>query len=305
MRIDAHCDTADWLNTVKSLRNLYESHNDYSRMYDYLDIAFCAIFFNPHKFWYQLPEKALVLGERLICDIEKNRDLVELLQWQDQLEDKKSQTKLILALEGGELLGNEGELLPLWYRLGLRSLGLTWNYRNQLGDGCFENGGLSRLGKKIVTECNKLGIIVDGAHLSEVGFWDLSKINTRPFIISHGACFELLPHPRNLKDQQLRELKEQRSVIGITFVKDFLRKDNACVEDVVRHILHVIEIAGIDCVGIGSDFDGAQLCDCLTGSQDLPLLWQKLALAGLDDQSLHQIMGGNFLRVLKENLPGR
>ncbi len=305
MRIDAHCDTVYWLNEMPTLRSLAKSHSDFTRVGENLDIAFFAFFVDSQKNWGQEPQLMLALLGKFLADIEANQDIVELLLWKEQLNERPRGARLIMAIEGGEILGQNADLLPLWHRLGLRSLGLTWNYRNQLADGCFGEGGLSRLGQKVVTQCNKLGIIADAAHLSRKGLEDLLNCSSKPVIVSHAACYSLCPHCRNLKDYEIKALAEQGGVLGITFVRDFLKDEGADLNHLVKHIAHGVEIAGIDHIGIGSDFDGADLCRGISGVQDLPLLYKALAGAGFNQEEIDKIKGGNFLRILKENLPQR
>ena len=179
-----------------------------------------------------------------------------------------------LSIEGGEALAGSLGVLRMLYKVGVRSLTLTWNGRNELGDGVGASGkGLTAFGRAVVREMNDLGMLVDVSHLSERGFWDAMKVSTQPLIASHANCRALCDHPRNLTDAQIRAVAGQGGVIGVTFVPDFLGGETPSVDNVLDHIDHMIAVGGEDCVGLGSDFDGtkelpAGLADC-TG---LPLL---------------------------------
>ncbi|MEG1500839.1 MAG: membrane dipeptidase [Clostridiales bacterium] len=309
MRIDAHCDTAVWLEKCPSLRYLSAGHNDYQRCHDNLDLAFWAIFRHPQGDQEQIPHQGLTLARLLQKDIALNADLVKPVLWQEDLDEcllkEDSPALILLAAEGGELLGEAAQYLPFWFELGLRSLGLTWNYQNNLGHGCHSQGRLTPLGEDIIAKCNDCGILLDGAHLAEDSFWQLLALSNKSIIVSHTACQALRDHPRNLSDAQLRALAERGGVAGITFIPGFLKAENGDLDAVTEHILHGIQIAGIDHIGIGSDFDGGEICPRLKGLENLYLLWDELKSKGLSENDVEKIQGGNFYRILQENLPSK
>ena len=202
----------------------------------------------------------------------------------------------------------DGDLgvLRILYRLGIRLITLTWNQRNQIADGAGEartGGGLTEFGVKVVAEMNHLGMLIDVSHLSEAGFWDVIKKSKEPIVASHSNCYSLCPHLRNLKDEQIKALADKGGVIGVTFVPDFLIKENrkSTVEDVVRHIDYLVEKAGIDHVGLGSDFDGTvELPIGLKGADEIPNITKELLNQGYKEDDIKKILGGNFLRVFKD-----
>lgn len=302
MIIDAHLDTALLLRRQPTLRSLTDSHCDLLRLQQYLDVAFFAIFIHPEDYADCQLREMVDMWVRLRRDLRANTDLVEPLLYKEQLSEPGA--KVLLGAEGGGFLGNRESLLPLFFDRGLRFLGLTWNMDNQLAAACGNSGGLTGLGQKVVRLCNRLHVAVDAAHLSEDGFWQLLEESERPIMVSHAACAALLPHKRNLTDSQLRALGQAGGVIGVTFVRDFLRAEEADLSDVVRHIAHAVEVAGIDAVGIGSDFDGADIAG-LRGVQDLPFLWQALAEAGFSQEEIDKISGENFRLFLQKVLPTR
>lgn len=165
----------------------------------------------------------------------------------------------MLTLEGAE--GLEGDLVYLRtvWRLGVRTLGLTWNHANWAADGVLEprGGGLTAKGRELVAECNRLGMVLDVSHLAERGFWELLERSSDAPIASHSNAKALCSHPRNLTDDQIRALIAAGGCIGITFVPYFLRGDgDAGVDDVLRHLEHICTLGGAAHVGFGSDFDG-------------------------------------------------
>lgn len=210
----------------------------------------------------------------------------------------------VLSVEGAEALGTNPAILRVLWRLGVRLLSLTWNQRNALADGAGEDpggGGLSRAGRTMIAEMNRLHMVVDVSHLAAQGFWDVLGASQEPPIASHSNCRALAPHPRNLSDAQMRALARAGGVQGITFVPAFLgaRADRGRVAD---HILHHLAVVGDDHhLGIGSDFDGVPAP--VMGLEDAshwPQLLDDLADRGLADATIHRVAGGNFLMLLRD-----
>ncbi len=185
---------------------------------------------------------------------------------------KRGRVSAMLTVEDGVGLDGRLERLQTMYDLGVRMLALTWNYENSLGfpnsrDPDLHSKGLKDFGLEVICEMGRLGMVVDVSHLSEGGFWDVVRENKRPFAASHSCARALCGHPRNLTDEQLRALGDAGGVCGVNFYSRFLR-DNAehtSNNDILRHMAHIADKAGIEAVAIGSDFDGIdctlELCD--------------------------------------------
>jgi membrane dipeptidase len=195
----------------------------------------------------------------------------------DELDDKH--VGAILTLEGCEAIGKDLLKLKTLLRLGVTSVGLTWNHSNCVADGALEErgAGLTQFGKEVVSLLNETNTWCDVSHLSEKGFWDVMEWGNHPFA-SHSNCYSLCPHPRNLRDEQIKALIERDSVIGVTFVPPFLSGLNqAQITDVLRHLEHICEMGGENHVGFGSDFDGTEhLVTDLTTLKDYDLLINEL-----------------------------
>ncbi|MBQ3921066.1 MAG: membrane dipeptidase [Firmicutes bacterium] len=151
---------------------------------------------------------------------------------------------------------------------------------------------------------NELGIIVDTAHLSEGGFYDVAKYSKKPFIASHSCCRALCGHSRNLTDDQLKVVGDTGSVVGINFFKNFLSDtaDVATVDLLVQHALHIKDKAGVEALAFGSDYDG--IGDAPVEWGDVDGIYNVLVPAlekVLTDDELEKMCNGNFLRVLAEN----
>jgi membrane dipeptidase len=217
----------------------------------------------------------------------------------------------VMHLEGAEAIGPELGELDALYAAGLRSLGLAWSRPNRFATGVpFEfpgspdqGPGLSAEGRALVRACDQLGVMVDCSHLNERGFWDVAATSGRPLVASHSNAHALCPSPRNLTDDQLRAIGDSGGVVGINYHVGFVRADGANDADtplsaIAAHAAHVGDVAGVEAVALGSDFDGGTLPRELRSAADLPALMRSLRKHGFDDRDLERIGIGNWRRVL-------
>ncbi|MFS0823532.1 dipeptidase [Bacillus sp. 1P02SD] len=177
---------------------------------------------------------------------------------EDILALKENEIGAFLTLEGCDAIDQSIVKLQTLIRLGVSSVGLTWNYANFVADGIGEprGGGLSSFGKEVVKEQNEALIWTDVSHLSVKGFWDVMEVADYP-IASHSNAIAICNHRRNLQDDQIRALIQKNGMIGITFVPQFLRNQgNASIDDVLKHLDYICSLGGENHVGFGSDFDG-------------------------------------------------
>jgi len=309
--IDAHCDTLlDIACGNRKLCSLSDSgHLDLPRMRQGgVGIQFMAAFIESE---YK-PERSLKRALQLV-DIaqgeiaENSHELTLITSRQDLLRIRQEhRIGIVLSIEGGEALADDLGVLRCFYRLGVRSIGLTWNQRNSLADGVGEGesaGGLSSLGRQVVKEMNRLGMLIDVSHLAEKGFWDVLEVTNRPIIASHSNCQAICPHPRNLNDDQIKALARNGGVMGINFAPDFISAKHANLEILLDHIDHVVQLVGPKHVGLGSDFDGIDnIVEGLEDVSKLPAITHGLVRRGYSDQDITDILGGNFWRVMMEVL---
>lgn len=221
---------------------------------------------------------------------------------------KDSKISSILSIEDGVILEDKIERVQEVFDKGVRLITLTWNFENTIGfpssdDPVDHNRGLKPFGIDVVEEMNRLGILIDVSHLSEGGFYDVAKYSKKPFVASHSCARALCNHRRNLTDNQLKALGNQGGMAGVNFYSAFLKEDSeyATIDQIVEHVRYMVDKAGIESVGLGSDFDGI---DCELEFKDYasyPLLLSALSKHFTDDQ-LDKICNGNALRILKENL---
>ncbi|PFB26447.1 dipeptidase [Bacillus cereus] len=259
---DAHCDVLFQLWSAqgkKDFKNDPQLHITFEQLKKRKGSIQCFAIYVPETVLY---EKRFEVALQMV-DIFYNEILslpgVKFIQTKDDINMlKQDEIGAILTLEGCEAIGKDAMKLRLFYRLGVRSFGLTWNYANLLADGALETrgAGLTTFGKHVVQELNTLHVWTDVSHLNERSFWDVIEIAINP-IASHSNCTKLCQHPRNLNDEQLRALIKRNSMIGVTFVPQFLISEKqANIADIVKHIEYICSLGGENNIGFGSDFDG-------------------------------------------------
>lgn len=310
--VDAHCDTL-WAAPAQG-RDLAghsgEGHIDLPRLRDAgVVLQFFALFSDPAHHPHGFTQKALEMIDRFYLAMDQAADFWPLL-WRDQIDQVKAGQGIagLLSIEGGEALAGRVEILRCFYRLGVRSVGLTWNYRNELADGQLETGsggGLTQAGIKIVAEMERLGMLIDVSHLSEPGFWHLLEVTTAPIIASHSNARSQCDHLRNLTDKQIRAIARRGGVVGINFAPDFLQPEGtAGLGDIVRHIDHIAQLVGTSHIGIGADFDGIdQTPREITDVGDMPKVARALLRHGYPEEDVRGIMGENVMKLLASVLP--
>jgi membrane dipeptidase len=331
--VDFHCDAVlatlpDSAYIIESgaKRNLHErsshGHVDIPRLVE--GGVDCQVFshfvepiYNPVA-----PARMLqVLGYSL-QEIGKSDKVALVSKYDDIIKNNGERVSIIVGFEGGEAIGQDLRILNIFYRLGLRRLTLTWNNRNAIADGVSwqrGKGGLTEFGYEVVSECNRLGIIVDVSHITDQGFWDTLEASKNPIIASHSNCRALCGSMRNLKDEMIKALAEKGGVMGVNYVPFFLtdintaklragdvderkKTESVTVDRVVDHIDHIVEIQGdTNHIGLGSDFDGVPaIAGGLEDASKLPNLTKALVVRGYSDDDIEKILGGNFLRVIRK-----
>jgi membrane dipeptidase len=217
----------------------------------------------------------------------------------------------IMHIEGAEAIDPDLHALDILYRAGLRSLGPVWSRPTIFAEGVpfrFPSspdigGGLTDAGFRLVEKCNALGIMIDLSHLNEAGFWDVAARSNAPLVATHSNAHAICPHARNLTDRQLAAIAESDGMVGLNFAVAFLRDDGQMrpdvpLEQMLRHLDHLIAILGEDRVGFGSDFDGAMVPGDIPDASGLPKLRQAMREHGYDEALMTKLCHGNWLRVL-------
>lgn len=219
----------------------------------------------------------------------------------------------IFHIEGAEAIDPDFHSLDVLYQAGLRSIGPVWSRSTIFGHGVpFRypsspdiGPGLSEHGLRLVKRCNDLKIMLDLSHLNEAGFWDVARHSTQPLVATHSNAHAICPHSRNLTDKQLAAIRESDGMVGLNFAAAFLRDDGKMLAEVplqqmLRHLDHLIEHLGEDRVGFGSDYDGAVVPEDLTSCAGLPKLRHAMAEHGYNETLIAKLCFENWLRVLEK-----
>lgn len=245
-----------------------------------------------------------------------------------KLNKKKKIISIVLHLEGAEAIDESFENLYQLYEEGVRSIGLVWSRKNIFGEGVpykfpgspDAGGGLTVLGKKLVKECNKLGVVVDLAHINLAGFFDVEKITSKPLVVSHTNVHVICPSTRNIIDKQIDAVGSSKGIIGINFEPISVRRDGlhstegktlnqtfekikkTSLNEIVNHIIYIVERLGVDYVGFGADMDGAIMPNDLKDASYFQNIVDELKLAGFSDNDIEKICWGNWERVIQETI---
>jgi membrane dipeptidase len=235
---------------------------------------------------------------------------------------------LLLTMEGVEPLGNDINLLRVFYEMGLRELGLTHARRNAAGSGGMfsvqgsSRDGLTPFGRQVVQQCEALGIVVDLAHINPAGFDDVMSMTTRPVIVSHTNARRYYDVERNISDDQIKAIGQRRGVVGVNAVLVSPIKENATLDTFVDHIEHIANLIGIDGVGLGFDFfkfiydtwsdevkrefdarlAQVHFVELLSDHSQARNLTRRLIERGFADQDIEKILYRNWMRVFEELL---
>lgn len=280
------------------------------------DVGYFAAYSSP---FYGNPDRSvsrtLAIINGLYYTQKRNQDVFNIAKSSEEINKTLAGGRIaaVPAIEGAYSISNENaeELLNQYYDLGVRSIGFTWNYSNALGQGLHKafgdkNGtkspaGLTDLGIKTIERMNKLGIIIDVSHLSVESFFDVIKYTKAPIIASHSGAYRVNSHIRNLYDNQILAIGENGGVIGVVYHDEFVKtKESASVSYIVDHIDYIVNLIGIDHVGMGSDFDGANLPKDLKDASKLGLITDELIGRGYTEEEIEKICFKNHLRVLEE-----
>ena len=203
-----------------------------------------------------------------------------------------------LSLEGAELIHCDAEVLETVKAWGVRWINLTWNHPNALGGSCFTGEGLTDAGRAFARRCWELGMGIDVSHLSDRGFWALMELDGGAVVASHSNSRALCPHSRNLTDDMAREIFRRGGFVGVNFCTYFLG-EHPTVDTVAAHIEHFLELGGENCIGLGSDFDGADVPEDLSGVEDLPNLWEALCRRNYPEALVEKIFYRNLHQFLQ------
>ena len=314
LTLDSHCDTPMFFDKGVELTHrdpqlcvdfckMHEGHLDASIMVAYLpqgernEETFARVTAETHRILDEIEKRvAAAPGVALAAtpaDLYRNKALGKL--------------SVMRGIENGYAIGRDIRNVEAFRKKGVVYITLCHNGNNDICDSArnkgAEHNGLSDFGREVVREMNRCGIMVDLSHGGEKSFYDALEWSQTPIVCSHSSSRALCNHPRNLTDDQLRALAVKGGVAQVTLYHGFLSDDEsqapADVDLAARHLMHMIDVAGIDHVGIGTDFDGdGGILGCSCASE-LPNFTRRLMAEGLTRHDLEKIWGGNFLRVME------
>ena len=312
LTLDSHCDTPMFSDQqinfasrdpkiLVDLHKMTEGHLDATIMVAYLKQL-------------ELTDEALLAAtakaDRILNEIEamvaKSCSYVDIAYTPADLYRLKSEGKkaIMLGIENGYAIGNDISNIERFRNRGVVYMTLCHNGNNQLcGSARFNEEGLgvNAFGEQVIKEMNRVGMMVDISHAGEQTFYDALDISSKPIVASHSSARALCNHPRNLTDDQLKALADKGGVAQVTLYNGFLKEQGmATIQDAIDHLNHMVNIMGIEHVGIGTDFDGdGGITGCASASE-LINFTRCLLKERYSEEDIRRIWGGNFLRVMEE-----
>lgn len=318
--IDMHCDTL-MLGVIQHKTDIMEMPGsvDFKRMKEGGVMAqFFASFLVPEGMWSYVhmdpmsDEDYIAACKKILDDsIAAHSDIVAHAYNGADIRKNFADGKLsaVFTIEDGRAVQGKMENIKKFYDMGVRAMTLTWNFENCFGapnskDPVIMNKGLTDFGKEAIVYMQELGMLVDVSHLSDGGFYDVANICKKPFVATHSNARALCPHQRNLKDDMIRLLGNAGGVTGLNFGPEFLNEDITCKDStaklMAKHARHIANLGGVECVGVGSDFDGIEGNLEISSPAKMELLADALKAEGFTAAEVDKIANGNVLRVMDE-----
>lgn len=332
--VDMHCDTISELYRKRkegSRENLFsnQGHIDIGKLKAGGSLLQnFALFVHLGKTEEPL-EEALHMADLYYKELEANRESMAPVYSYADIEKNREDGKIsaLLTVEEGAVCKGDLAYLRILYRLGVRMMTLTWNYPNEIGYPALDASndskvtdvmsgrctmgtkrGLTQAGMEMVSEMERIGMIVDVSHLSDEGFYDVLACTRKPFVASHSNSREVCASSRNMTDDMIRKLAQRGGVMGLNFYPHFLTRvsetetNPGTIAAITAHAKHIIRVGGIDCLGLGSDFDGIDGHGELPDYSYMPRLVDAFKKEGLTVEEVEKIFYKNVLRVYREIL---
>ena len=314
LSVDTHTDTPLWFTRGNFSVGMRKGNQvSIQKMEEgKLDAQFLAVFLAQKERDEASSKKAVEKCHKMIedvyADVAKYKDDCGIALTEEDARRLKAEGKkaFFIGIENGYGIGKDIKNVKKYKDMGVQYMTLSHSYDNDICSSSTNtedaSKGLTAFGREVVKEMNKVGMMIDISHVSESTFWDVIKLSKDPVFASHSSVKALCNSDRNLTDEQLRALAKNGGVIQICIYGGYLNKNPkaASVDDVVNHIDHAVKVAGIDHVGIGSDFDGGGGVLGCAGDNDMINITVKLIEKGYSEEDIRKIWGGNFFRVMNE-----
>ena len=303
---DLHCDTIDRIaDSGLSLRDGAGLQLTLDKLRVAGSVLQCFALFVDLRRWPDPWARFLTLADAYDRAVAANADRLCPVLAPADLDRARGTGRIasVLTIEEGGVFGGDLGRLRQAHRRGVRLVTLTWNHPNGLAAPNGRPGGLTETGRQVLHELERLRMAVDVSHLGDDGFWDVARLARRPFCASHSSARALCDHPRDLTDPMLRAVADSGGVVGVNFYAPFVGTSPVTrTEDLVRHVRHLLDVAGTGAVALGSDFDGID-CELELGdAAGLPLLARALRRSGLSEEVVERVCWRNawdyFSRVL-------
>ena len=312
LTLDSHCDTPMFFDQQidfasrdpKILVDLYKMTEGK------LDATIMVAYLKQLELTDEALLAATAKADRILNEIEamvaKSCSYLDIAYTPADLYRLKAEGKkaIMLGIENGYAIGNDLSNIERFRNRGVVYMTLCHNGNNQLcGSARFNDEGLgvNAFGEQVIKEMNRVGMMVDISHAGEQTFYDALNISSKPIVASHSSARALCNHPRNLTDAQLKALADKGGVAQVTLYSGFLKEQGmASIKNAIDHLNHMVNIMGIEHVGIGTDFDGdGGITGCASASE-LINFTRCLLKEQYSEADIRRIWGGNFLRVMEE-----
>ncbi|MCK5854727.1 MAG: dipeptidase [Sulfurovaceae bacterium] len=313
--IDLHCDTASLLLECGQSLKQNSLKIDISRLQQGEAMAeFFAMYIDSAKVESSYAYCVKMLNN-FKNELDLNRESIYLCRNHNDLIIAQRENKIgaFLTIEEGEAIEGSLDKLRYFKEQGVSLITLTWNHENALGYSNFEwrdqDKGLKIKGFEVLEEMNHLGMLIDVSHLSDAGFQDVITHSISPIITTHSNSRTMTNNPRNLSDEMLKQLADKGGITGINFFNNFLvegelkeKLETSTIKDMVRHIKHIRDVAGVEVIGLGSDFDGIPNPVEIEDISQMSKLSDALFSNDFSSDEVEKIFYKNSLRIIKDVL---
>ena len=272
-----------------------------------VDIQFFSIWVNPSTYTHYF-DQAIVMRDLLSSELTLNQGSIAQARTMQEALQINNQNKIaaVIGVEGGHHIEESMDKLLQLYNAGMRYLTITWNNSTNWAISAKDprtlTQGLSEFGRQVIRKLDSLGVIIDVSHVGIKTIQDILAVTTNPIVATHSGARSVYNHYRNLYDSQIQDIAKSGGVVGVVFYPYFLNgSSNSSIDDVLKHIDHIVKLVGTNYVSIGSDFDGIEVTP--TGLEDVtkfPDLTLALLQHGYTETEVAKFLGGNFKRVFEK-----